>query len=110
MALKMNYIKQVDKDMLKNVGFNYLAEKVEDSITFFDAYIKITNQNGDKNNINLVISIYNQKEGILLDQDSYSFIPDTSDTAVNFIKQGYQQIKANKYPTAIDLLDEGQTA
>jgi hypothetical protein len=110
MALKMNYVKQVDKDMLKVVGFDYLASKVDDSITFTDAYIKITNITGDKNKIKLIIGIFMQKDGTLIANDEYEFAPDTSDTAKTEFKQGYEQLKANKYPDAVDLLDEGQTA
>ncbi len=74
-----------------------------------DAYIKIINQNGNKNKIYLNIGIYDKKDGNLVIMDNFEFIPDISSTSKNFLKQGYEHLKANKYTSAIDLLDEGQS-
>lgn len=112
MALKMDYIKQVDKDMLKNVGFNYLATKVEDLLTFTDTYIKINKIYGDKSNLKIIVNIYTSSDcSILLDAKEYNFTPSVADNSVNFLKQGYDYLKTlDDYKTATDLLDEGQIA
>lgn len=112
MALKMNYTKQVDKNMLKNVGFNYLITKVEDSLTFTDTYIKINNMYGDKNNLKIIVNIYTSSDcSVLLDAKEYNFIPSIADISFNFLKQGYDYLKTlDDYKDATDLLDEGQIA
>lgn len=79
------------------------------TLDFPNAYIQITNQNGDKNNILLGITVYdNSNKNNVIDTDSYVFVPDVTDTATNFIKQGYAQLKANKYIGATDVLEDGQ--
>ena len=70
-----------------------------------NVYIKIKSIIGDKNKIRLDIGIYDKKDGILITTDIFEFIPDVSSTATNFIQQGYEQLKTNKYIDAIDLLD-----
>ncbi|AVK50679.1 hypothetical protein AXY43_23150 [Clostridium sp. MF28] len=79
-------------------------------VTVNSAYIKILNQNGDKNNLVLNVGIYDKKDGTLLKQECYSFIPDVSSTSKNFIQQGYEYLKTlEEYKDVVDLLDEGQT-
>ncbi len=86
--------------------FEYCIKDTEEAVE--NAYIKIDNLNGDKEKVFLNIGIYDKKDGILIMKDNYEFIPDVSSSAKNFIQQGYEQLKANKYIGAIDLLDEGQ--
>lgn len=60
-------------------------------LTAANVYWKITQINGDKNNISYTI------EGFKSDQQvygySYSFTPDVSDGAANFIQQAYVHAK-----------------
>lgn len=86
-------------------NFNHCTKTILQELE--NAYIKIDNQSGNKDRVFLSIGIYNKKNGQLVMNDSFDFIPDT---ARNFIKQGYEQLKNNKYQDAVDLLDEGQTA
>lgn len=111
MALKMNYTKQIDKDMLKNVGFDYLTTKVEDSLTFTDAYIKINKLDGDKSNLKIIVNFYESSDcSILLDAQEHNFTPSVADNSVNFLKQGYEYLKTlDEFKDVVDLLDEGQT-
>ena len=112
MALKMNYTKKIDRDMLKSVGFNYLAVKVEDSLMFTDTYIKINKIDGNKQNLKIIVNIYTNSDCvILLDAKEYNFTPSIADNSVNFLKQGYDYLKTlDEYKDTIDLLDEGQIA
>ena len=78
--------------------------------TLENAYIKIDNITGSKSNIIISIAIYNFKNGTVILRKSYNFVPDISENAKNFIKQGYEYLKTlDEYKDAINLLDEGQT-
>lgn len=100
--------KNLDISLLKNLD-NNISNKISKIVTIPNAYIKIIKIEGDKANILLAIGIFDKKEGIQLKTDYYNFSPSVADGALNFIKQGYEQLKVNKYQGAIDLLDEGQT-
>lgn len=111
MALKMDYEKQVNKELLKNEGFNYLIARVDDFLTFTDTYIKINKIEGSKNNLKIIVNVYTNSDcSVLLDIKQYNFTPSVEDMSFNFIKQGYEYLKTLKeYKDAVDLLDEGQT-
>lgn len=79
-------------------------------VIYDNCYIKIISISGNKDLLFLSIGIYTNDKAYQIDTDTYSFIPNVSDTAKNFLKQGYEALKASKYSDAIDLLDEGQTA
>lgn len=96
MALKINKTK------------NYCGKE----ILFEECYLQILDYSGDKNTANISVVIYESvnKENII-DNIPYTFKLNTSDTAVNIIKQGYEYLKTlDEYKDAVDLLDEGQTA
>lgn len=76
-----------------------------------DCYMKITNINGSKDKITLEVTIYSNDKIYQIDTQSYTFVPDVSDSSTNFIKQGYDYLKTlDEYSGCIDLLDEGQVA
>lgn len=107
MALSINYelngsvyVQGTNGLVLIESGFNKTLE---------NAYIKIINQNGDKTKIALNIGVYDKKDGNLISTDYFEFIPDLSESAKNFLEQGYMQLKANKYLNAVDILEDDET-
>ena len=68
---------------------------------FPDCYIKIESLNGDKSNINLNVSLYNNIDSKrFLKSITESFTP-TLDK--NFIEQGYEYLKTlDEYSDAVD--------
>ena len=109
MGLQMNINLPVGTNLnFKYTDFTLCTKDTEEILN--NAYIKINNLNGDKTKINLQIGIYDKKDGKLIMCDTYEFTPDISSTAKNFLTQGYEQLKVNKYTSAVDLLDEGQVA
>lgn len=94
---------------LKKVYTKYIYGQ---SITFSEAYHQITYISGNKNSIDLQVTIFDtdQKQNII-DRKSYRFVPSILDTATNFYKQGYDYLKTTvEYDNAIDVLEDGQTA
>jgi len=102
----------------KNININvngileYTGALVSTTVqTFNNCYIKITNLSGNKDLINIQVTVYDTKGGKILNRKNYSFTPSVSDTSKNFIKQGYEYLKTlDEYKDAVDLLDEEQTA
>lgn len=91
-------------------GINgFVMVKKDLNLSIDNSYVKITSLTGNKTKIQLNIGIYDTKNGNLVATDYYEFIPDVSSESNNFIQQGYEQLKANKYIGAIDVLEEGQT-
>lgn len=109
MALSFNY-NVIGNMYIQGQNGNLILINNTSNISVPNAYIKIINQNGSKERIHLDVGIFDKKDGNLITTDSYDFTPDISSAAKNFIQQGYEQLKANVYQTATDLLDEGQTA
>lgn len=79
------------------------------------AYIKsLTEVDGDA--VNFQLFVYFNKEAKEnnkepLDIMSLDFIPDVTDTAANYRRQGYSFLKTTvKFSNAIDVLEEGQTS
>ena len=69
--------------------------ETKQNISLENAYIKIIEQSGNKENINIRVAIYKDKESCdnrmeSLEQIIYSFTPTLED---NFIKQGYEYLK-----------------
>ena len=63
-----------------------------------NAYIRIDEQSGGKNVIDLRVRIYVSKEkreegAAWVEEKLQSFVPDTSENSSNFIKQGYDFLK-----------------
>lgn len=109
MALQQNIILPIGTDLsFKYNDFSICVKNTEETLE--NAYIKIDNQSGDKNKIFLNVGIYDKKGGVKVLNENFEFAPDVSNSSKNFLTQGYEQLKVSKYPNAIDLLDEGQTA
>jgi hypothetical protein len=77
-----------------------------------NAYIRIDEQSGRVESINIRVRFYVSKE--LCDQNYpwieeklYSFVPDVSEGAPNNIKQGYEYLKTlPEFAGAIDILED----
>ncbi|NRT74430.1 hypothetical protein [Clostridium beijerinckii] len=87
---------------------------LNNGLSIENAYIRIDTFSGSKNSVQIVANSYISQESYTngigyLEQKIYTFTPDTSDTAKIILKQGYEQLKANVYTTAVDVLEEGQT-
>lgn len=86
-------------------------------ITVKNAYFRIDTISGYKGGIDYGVNCYNSREDFLngksyLQPTKYfNFAPDVTDTAKNFIKQGYLALKKEiDFTEAVDVLEEGQTA
>lgn len=108
MALQQNINIPIGYNLsFKYTDFNFCTKNSVEILE--NAYIKILNYTGDKNNTNLEIGIFDKKDGNLIKHDVFTFTPDISDMAKNIVKQGYEQLKANKFIDALDLLENDQT-
>lgn len=68
-----------------------LKSNFGDDVVFHDAYIKIGNFMGDKNKMEIYLSVYKSKNGKFLENQTFSFVPSLEGD--NFIKQGYAHLK-----------------
>lgn len=75
------------------------------------AYIRVEEVSGGKSKINFSVGIYdNHTELNLIKIERYSFIPNVTCDASNFIQQSYEYLKTlSCYQDAVDVLEEGQT-
>ena len=79
--------------------------KTKQNISLENAYIKIIEQSGNKEKINIRVAIYKDKESSengkeFLEQRIYSFVPTLEE---NFIKQGYEHLKTlEEYKNSVD--------
>lgn len=114
MALKLNYNVNLQYECLTDIELlnkvdNTITNKITKEIIVENTYIKITNQEGDKNNIKIIVTIFDKKDGNIVNRKYYSFIPNVEDGASNFIKQGYEFLKTlDEYKDAIDILEDIQ--
>jgi hypothetical protein len=82
--------------------------EVNSGITVNDAYVRIDGLRGNKDKIMLTVSVYKDKQAQTdgknpADQKLYNFIPDITDTSLNFVKQGYLYLKTlPEYSDALD--------
>jgi hypothetical protein len=104
------------KEFLKAVRtmalqIKYKKEVFGQEILFEKAYVEITFISGDKYNLDIYVTIYNnQSKQDVLDKTSYRFSLDITDNGLNPYKQGYNYMKTlEEYKDAIDVLEEGQT-
>lgn len=82
-----------------------------------DAYLKITNISGNKNNICIVLTAYKDASSMqngLPQIEGYSlvkeFVPTLGSSVSDFISQGYNHLKTlPDFSGALDILEEGQT-
>lgn len=72
-----------------------------------NTYIKITRVEGNKENLLLQVRYFQTKDSAeILEEKYYSFIPDVTATAKNFIEQGYEYLKTlDEYKDTIDILE-----
>ena len=90
-----------------NSKVNVLGKELQ----FENAYCKITWLDGNKNYINMQVTLYDTPSlENIIETSTYRFIPSVADDAPNFIKQGYEHLKTlPEYDGAIDMLEDGQT-
>ncbi|OMF38771.1 hypothetical protein BK133_00780 [Paenibacillus sp. FSL H8-0548] len=71
------------------------------------AYARIEDFNGTKESMNIQLVFYVNEQacstGESFKRDSYSFVPDVSDDALNYHKQGYEHLKI--LPEFIEAVD-----
>lgn len=90
--------------------------ELQSGVILNESYIKIIENGGNKDLQNIRVAFYNSETDYtsgktVIDSELQSFIPDITDSGLNFIKQGYEYLKnLDRYKDAVDLLDEGQTA
>lgn len=115
MALKNNYeikviytlgkfaSKDCFKDILTNKQIEELNNNLEKSFIVPNAYIKIEDLKGNKENIEIYVSVYKDStKQICVATKKYSFMP-VLESDDNFIKQGYIFLKSlYEYADAID--------
>lgn len=59
-------------------------------VTIKDAYLKVINVAGNKNNLQIVVGVFDKKDGSLVEKIDDVFVPNLED---NFIKQAYRHLK-----------------
>lgn len=59
-------------------------------VTIKDAYLKVINVAGNKNNLQIVVGVFDKKDGSLIEKIDDVFVPNLED---NFIKQAYRHLK-----------------
>jgi hypothetical protein len=59
-------------------------------VTIQDAYLKVINVAGNKNNMQIVVGVFDKKDGNLVEKIDGVFVPNLED---NFIKQAYRHLK-----------------
>lgn len=80
------------------------------NLIFDNAYIQIVKVFGDKENIDLTVSIYDNSAKLnLLDIKYFNFKPSVEEDSCNFIKQGYEYLKTlDEFLDCVNILEEGQ--
>lgn len=84
-------------------------------LTVENAYIRISNIEGNKDSLVFEIRGYASQQAYLdgksyLDYKKYSFVPSQSSISDRWDKQAYEYLKTlDKYIGAVDVLEEGQT-
>lgn len=89
----------------------YSKEVFGQPMSFNQAYIQITHLSGAKDSINLDVTVFdNSGKQNTVDRLNYFFVPDVTDAAKNFYKQGYEYLKSlSEFSGAVDVLENGQT-
>lgn len=87
---------------------------LENGIVIEGAYFRVDTVSGSKDRLTVSVNGYVSKDGFengqsYLQQSFYSFVPDVSDNANNFIRQAYAFLKdMDAYIESEDVLEEGQ--
>lgn len=92
---------------LKN---QYTQEVYGKQLVFLDAYFQVTYLSGDKNNIGVILTIYDgiQKNNVI-DQKNYTFKPDISFNSHNYHRQFYEYAKTlPEFEGATDVFEDEQ--
>ncbi len=72
----------------------YAIDVYGKSLEFDNAYIEIISLNGTKDNMSMIVKVYDSSEKVnVIDTKYYSYIPTESDTSLNNFKQGYEFLK-----------------
>jgi hypothetical protein len=76
----------------------YREESIPETISVpgycFSAYAKVTNINGNKENIIVTVSYFNMSNNKVIENvETYIFKPSIDDGAKNFIAQAYEYLK-----------------
>lgn len=85
-------------------------------LTVTNSYNRIDTVNGYKGSLSISVNTYASQGSFTsgtgyLKQKIYTFVPSVSDSAANFIKQGYIYLKTlDDFKDAADVLESGQTA
>ena len=58
-----------------------------------NAYIKIDSLDGNKNMVKLLVFVYDEKDGKVIEKKSFNFSPALGNESANFIQQGYEYLK-----------------
>lgn len=93
----------------KNITLN-------NGLTVNNAYIRVDTVSGYKGGVDYSINSYASQDAFkngkgYLEQEILHFVPSVLDTAPNWIKQAYEDVKkTTKYGGGTDILEEGQTA
>lgn len=96
---------------LKNI-FPSVQSTIQQEIIIPNAYIQITEIRGSKEKLNMLVTIYkDNSKSYVVDRKPYSFVPSVENDAPEWLKQGYNVLKATpEFEDAIDVLEEGQAA
>jgi len=80
------------------------------SLVFPEAYFQITYLSGSKNNFDIQVTVYDSIQKMyVVDQKSYSYIPNIKDTNTNSFKEGYDYLKSlPALEDALDLIEDEQ--
>ena len=83
---------------------NNFDDVIEKQLLYPNAYIKICNMRGDKEDINFRVCVYeNNSKETIVENRYYKFKPSIADGSTNFIQQGYEYLKTlPEYVSAVD--------
>jgi hypothetical protein len=78
-----------------------LIDNFDEAIPFDSSYIKISSISGNKDGITILIDIFKDKGGRLLERREFYFTPLLNEE--NFIKQAYEHLKAlSEFSASVD--------
>jgi hypothetical protein len=109
MGLQLSYAKTLEYTCIDATTFGQ-SSTIDQNVTISGCYAKITYISGDKNAINMVVTLYKSyTTQTVLETKNYSFVPTVTDSATNFIKQGYEYLKTlSDFSSASNVLESGQ--
>lgn len=72
-------------------------------LSFEGAYHQISYLNGNKENMEIRVSVYDSGKSNLIEHKNYKFVPSFNDDSDNTIKQGYEYLKTlDEFSDAVD--------